>query len=43
MLWWVISQAYQYIETVLFIVYIIYAKSTDSVVLKAKHQQQMYT
>ena len=25
MLWWVISQAYDYIETVLFIVYIIYA------------------
>ena len=45
MLWWVISQADDYVETVLFIVYIIYAKdqSTDSVVLKAKLQQQMYT
>ena len=42
----VISQAYDYIETVLFIIYIIYAKndqSTDSVVLKAKLQQQLYT
>ena len=46
MLWWVISQAYDYIETVLFIVYIIYSiifydQSIDSVVLKVKFQQQM--
>ena len=41
-LWWVISQAYDYIETVLFIVYTSFMlndQSTDSVVLKAKLQQ----
>ena len=46
MLWWVISQAYDYIETVIFIIYISFMlndQSTDSVVLKAKLQQQMYT
>ena len=46
MLWWVISQAYDYVETVLFIVYIIFMLndlSTYSVVLKAKLQQQMWS
>ena len=45
MLWWVISHAYDYVETVLFIVYMFMLndQSNDSVVLKAKLQQQMYT
>ena len=45
MLWWVVSQADDYVETVLFLVYIILlnAQSTDSVVLKVKLQEQMYT
>ena len=44
MLWWVISQAYDYVETVLFIVSVMLNdQSTDNVVLKAKLQQQMYT
>ena len=45
MLWWVISQADDYVETALFLVssFMLNDQSTDSVVLKAKLQQQMYT
>ena len=45
MLWWVISQAYDYIKTfyLLYTSFMLNNKSTNSVVLKAKLQQQMYT
>ena len=44
MLCWVILQADDYVETVLFIVssFMLNDQSSDSVVLKAELQQQMY-
>ena len=46
MLWWGISQAYNYILKLFYLLYTSFMlndQSTDSVVLKAKLQQQMYT